>query len=61
MKITIGKRMYYKARTHTGRGVVTDIQTKLTGTWIVLNNPTLNRYVSVRPSQVGTKPFEDKK
>lgn len=51
-KLKIGKRVSYTARSHEGRGIVTDVSTKLTGTWVVINNPSLNKYVSVRPSQV---------
>lgn len=51
-KIKIGRTVAYESRAHKGKGKVTDIQEKLTGAWVTVNDPTRNKYVTVRPSQV---------
>ena len=50
--IKVGKRVIYASRAHQGTGKITDITTKLTGVWVTVNDPTRNKYVTVRPSQV---------
>jgi hypothetical protein len=51
-KIKIGKRVAYESRAHRGTGKVTDIQTKLTGAWVTVMDPTRNKFLTLRPSQV---------
>ena len=52
-KIKVGKRVAYRTSHGTvGKGKVTDIALKLTGTWVTIDDPTRNRYFTVRPSQV---------
>jgi hypothetical protein len=61
-KIRVGMRVRYQSRRKEGRrgrwvpwgglGKVSDVYTKLTGAWVVINDPSLNRYITLRPSQV---------
>lgn len=50
--IKIGRTVAYTSRAHKGKGKITDVTTKLTGPWVTINDPTRNKYVTVRPSQV---------
>ena len=51
-KIKIGQTRRYKSRAHEGKGKVTNIETKTTGSWVTLSDTNRGKFVTVRPSQV---------
>lgn len=64
-KIEEGKVLHYKARVHKGKGPVVqkyqDTREKADGSggswWVIIHDKVRNKSVTVRPSQVSTKPF----
>ena len=48
----VGQTVSYKSRKHTGRGKIVESYSKATGPWVVVEDKTNLRRVTVRPSQV---------
>lgn len=52
-KIKVGKSVGYTTSTGTtGRGKVDDIKSTERGYWVVVNDKTRNKFVTVRPGQI---------
>lgn len=50
-KSSVGKRVQYNARTHTGKGVIKDVYEGLRGAWVTVSSKEQGD-VTVRLSQV---------
>lgn len=51
-KLTTGKRCRYTSKKHEGTGEIANVYSVTKGTFVVVNDKTNFRYVTVRPSQI---------
>lgn len=51
-RFTAGKRVRYTSKKHNGTGEIAKVYDVTKGTFVIVNDKTNFRYVTVRPSQV---------
>lgn len=51
-RLTVGKRCRYTSKKHEGTGEIANVYSVTKGTFVVVNDKTNFRYVTVRPSQI---------